>query len=268
LLDIPVTRGRGITAEDRPGTERVAIVNETLARAFFGADDPLGRVLQLPLGNGPMIDHRIVGVFADTRNSGLRSGADPELLVAFDQMPWVGMTFLAVSDLPAGAMQEAMRAALWRVDPREAVTRQYLLADDIAAQLRPVRFLALVVGAFAAMALALAAFGVYSVASYRQRRRVPEFGVRLALGSPPARILGLVLGESLPAATLGVAVGLAGAAAALRLLATQLFGFEGMAAWPAYAAGIGAMLFAVLIATLAPAWRAARTDPMAALRYE
>jgi predicted permease len=267
LLGIPVLRGRGISADDRADTERVVLINETVARRSFAGQDPVGQVLQLPFGNGQRVDYRIVGVVADQRNGGLRAEPQPELLVAFEQYPWVGMTFLVRSKQSPLLVAEQMRQAMWRVEPTEAVTRQFTLSEEVAAELAPTRFFVLTLGAFAALAVLLAGFGVYSIASYAQRRRVPEFGLRLALGAAPRRLMGLVLRDSAPLALLGLLAGLVGAALALRVLASQLYGFEG-APWAAYGLGALAMLIAVGAALAVPAWRAGAVEPITALRDE
>lgn len=267
VIGASLLRGRGIEASDRAGGAKVAVVNATFAAKVFPGEDAVGKTILLPLGDGEQIPYQVVGVVADQRNAGLRSAADPEILTAFDQLPWVGMTFLVDSDQPRATLAPALRAAIWRVDPREAMTREFELREDLEAELAPVRFFATVVGSFALLALALAAFGVYSLLSFRQRQRTPEFGVRLALGAEPRLILLQVLREAVPSTAVGLATGLVAASAALALIAPQLYGME-QGAWSAYAAGAATMLAAVFLATLLPAWRAARTDPMAALHYE
>jgi len=264
---VALLRGRGIEASDRAGGTKVAVVNATFAAKVFPGEDAVGKAILLPLGDGVPIEYQVVGVVADQRNAGLRSAPDPEILIAFDQLPWVGMTFLVDSALPREQVVPALRAAIWRVDAREAITREFTLGEDVDEELAPVRFFAKVVGSFALLALALAAFGVYSLLAFRQRQRTPEFGVRLALGAQPKLILLQVLREALPSTAVGLGCGLLGASVALTLIAPQLYGME-QGAWSAYAAGAAAMLLAVFAATLLPAWRAARTDPMAALHYE
>jgi predicted permease len=268
LMGVRVQRGRAIESGDRAGGERVAVVNATFAAKVFPGEDAVGKAVLLPLGDGVQLEYRVVGVFADQRNAGLRSPPDAEVLTSFEQLPWVGITFLVDSALPHEQLAPALRGALWSIDPREAITREYQLSEDLEThELARVRFFLKVVGAFALLALALAGFGVYSLLSFRQRQRTPEFGVRLALGAQPQEILLQVLREALPSAASGLGLGLLGASVALALLAPQLYGME-QGAWAPYAAGAAAMLLAVLAATLLPAWRAARTDPMSALHYE
>lgn len=266
VIGAALQRGRGIAASDRAGAAPVAVVNATLAARVFPGEDAVGKTLLLPLGDGVQIEHQVVGVVADQRNAGLGGAPEPEVLIAFDQLPWVGMTFLVESAVPREQLVPALRAAVWRVDPSEALTREFMLVEDVDRELAPVRFFAKVVGGFALLALVLAAFGVHSLLSFRQRQRTPEFGVRLALGAPPAAVLRQVLREALTSTAGGLAIGLVAASAALTVMAPRL-GLEGES-WAPFAAAAATMLATVLAATLLPAWRASRTDPLAALHHE
>lgn len=265
LLDIALVAGRGIESNDRAGSEPVAVINQTLARRLFGDGEALGRVVQLPIRNGPRKDVRIVGVIEDTLNSGLRAGVGPELLLPLSMEPTVGMTFLVRSNESIGNYERQFTDALFEVDPREASTRIYALSDDVAAELASARFFARTVGAFALAALLLAAIGVYAVASLRQQQRTSEFGLRLAIGARPGVLLRQVLHEGLRPVLGGVILGSIAAFAALRLLRSQLYGVEGMQL-SVVASGIGLLLLAAFIAALLPAARAARIEPMQALR--
>lgn len=268
LLGIPVVAGRGIEATDRAGGERVAVVNRELARRVFGAEAAaLGQTLELPLGNGPRVPYRVVGVTADIRNDGLRAPPSPEILISFAQTPWGGMTVLARTRGPIEGIERALAAQVWAIDPREAISREYALADDLDQQLSTVRFFALTVGGFALLALFLGAFGVYAVASQQQRLRVREFGLRLAVGARPAALGGEVLRQGVVVVAIGAALGVLGAFAVLRLLAAQTFGLDAQVHW-VMLAGVAAMALAALAALMLPAWRAIRTDAMVALRHE
>lgn len=267
LLDIPLLAGRAIGAEDRDGTEAVAVINRELARRSFAGRSPLGEQLLLPLGRGDRLPFRVVGVMEDIRNDGLRAGPAPEILIAAAQRPAAGLTFLVRSATPLPGLAAQMAEAAWAIDPRQPLTRQFLLQDDLDAQLASMRFFARTVGAFALSALFLGAFGVYAVATLQQRRRVKEFGLRLALGARPAALAAQVLGEGVRIVVAGIALGAAGAWAARQLLLAQSYGLEGRMSWVVMA-GIAIMAIAALVALSAPALRAARTDPMTALRDE
>lgn len=267
LLRIPLLHGRMFDADDRPGSERVAIINRELGRRLFGGDSPLDRIVELPLGHGPRVPYRIVGVSEDIRNNGLRAAPEPELWIPFAAEPSMAMSILVAASRPLAGHEKLFADALYAVDPREAVTLAMALSDGVDAELAPVRFFTRTVGAFALAALLLAAFGVYAVATLRQQSRTAEFGLRLAIGARPFAVAVQMLGESARAVLLGIALGMAGAWAALRLLQAQLFGLEGTHT-SALAAGVGLLLGVALLAAALPALRAARIDPMQALRHD
>jgi len=221
----------------------------------------------LPLGRGDRVPFRVVGVMEDIRNDGLRAAPAPEILIAAAQRPAAGLTFLVRSTAPPAALAAQMAEAAWAVDPRQPLTRQFVLQEDLDAQLASMRFFARTVGAFALSALFLGAFGVYAVATLQQRRRVKEFGLRLALGARPGELARQVLREGARIVVAGIALGAAGAWAARQLLLAQSYGLEGRMPLVVLA-GIGVMALAALAALSAPALRAARTDPMTALRDE
>ena len=268
LLGIGLRAGRDFSDADRSGSEPVAIINLTAAQRIFGDAAALGEQISLPLQRDQRVLCRIVGVVDDIRNDGLRAPPQPEVLVPIAQFPSVAMTFLARSDQALPGLDAQMADALWSIDMHQSITRQYLLADDLEQETRPARFFARTVGAFALAALLLAVLGVYAVASLQQQRRVSEFGLRLAIGAPPARLAMAVLRDSFRASAIGVAVGIAGAWPLLRVLQAQLFGIDTGEQPLLLACGLGAMALAALFAALLPAWRAARIDPITALRME
>ena len=267
LLEIPVVAGRGIAISDREGTEPVAVVSRALAKRLFGDASPLDRSVMLNLGSKGPVSHRIVGVTEDTRNDTLRTAPQPELLVPYLQSPWVGMSFIVRGEkLDIGALK-SVQAAVWSVDPREGITRAFPLEEDVQAQLAPSRFFATTIGLFALASLLLGALGVYAVTAFVQRQRTPEYGLKLAIGAPPRAMAAEIIAETARVAGVGLFVGLAIAWLALRFLASQLF--ETGAADPeAYAAAAVVIAITALLAGAAPAWRAARIDPMRALRNE
>lgn len=267
VMQQPLRRGRGFLGSDDAAAPKVAIVNETFARRVFPGEDALGRDIELPLGNGERISYRIVGIASDIRNAGLRAMPDPEILVPFAQSPWVGMTFLVHAPYAGDSLLERLQEAVWADDPTEAMTRVYRLEDEIAEELAQVIFFTRMLGGFALVALLLAAFGTYSVIAFLQRRQVTEIGVRLALGAQPADMARRVLTQGVTLALLAGVGGSLAAIAVLRLLGNQLYGV-GAGSPALYAFGIGGVLLAAVLASLMPAFRAARVQPMAALRYE
>jgi len=268
LLGIRLLAGRDFDSNDRRGAPLVAIINATLAKRLFGEADALGRTLNLPLGRGERVDCEIVGVVGDIRNDGLRAPLAPEILVPYAQQPIHAMTFLARSERPLAGIAAQMAAELHALDPRQAITRQYALSEDIEYELRPAQFFARTIGAFAGVALLLAVLGVYAVASLRQRHRVGEHGLRLAIGARPLQLAVSVIGDSLSISALGVLAGTAGVIGIMRVADLRALGIEGGASAAMLAAGVGAMGVAALVAALVPALRAARVAPMEALRNE
>lgn len=267
MLEVPVVQGRGFSDADDAAAPKVAIINETLARRVFGDLDPVGRDVALPLGNGPRVEYRVVGVVPDIRNAGLRNPAEPEVLVPFAQTPWVGMTFLVDAPRAGDDLVERLQQAIWAHDPEEATTRIYRLQDDVDAQSARLAFFGRMLGGFAILAVLLAAFGTYSVIALIQRQRTTEIGVRLALGADPARIARQVFRYGTVVAAVAGVIGAFISYAVLRLLASQMFGVT-PANLELYAFGLVAVALTALAASAIPAWRAARVAPIEALRYE
>ncbi|MCI1709595.1 MAG: ABC transporter permease [Chiayiivirga sp.] len=266
-LAIPLLEGRNFEAGDRAGSERVAIVNRRFAEQVFGSESALDKTVSLPLGRGERINYRIVGVSEDIRDNGLRQTPRAEVLVSFAQEPWVGLSLLVHTATPLPGMAAQMREAMWQIDPREAATREYYMPDEFELELKPARFFAHAVGGFSLCALLLAALGVYAVASQHQQQRRAEYGLRLAIGAPPARLARQSLAGSLRGGLAGVVLGALAGWAALRFLQAQLFEFGvGYAPW--FGLAIVGVTAAVLAAALPPALRAGRTEPMTALRHD
>lgn len=270
-LEIPLLAGRGLAASDNEGAEAVTVVNATLARRAFGSTQAaLGQLLRVGLqgeGDGEaQHSYRIVGVVGDVRNAGLRLAPEPELLLPYAQGPAPALTFLVRGDPDAPALTDRMLVeALWQIDPHQAPAFQYALSDALAGQLATVRFFARTVSAFALAALLLAVLGVYAVAALGQRQRMPEFGVRAALGASALSLGRLVLGEGLRRLLPAALAGLGGAALALHLLGEQLHAGRGALIALSIACAVCVLVMAGLALAL-PAWRAARVDPQRVLR--
>lgn len=264
LLGMPLLSGRDFGPGDRRGSEPVAIVNRTAARRAFGATSPIGQLISLPIGGDARVACRVVGVVEDIRSDGLRAAPSPEVLVPFAQHPRNAMSFL-VRSTGADGVAGQMAAVLHAIDPRQAITRQYALVGELDSELRPARFFARTVGAFAAVALLLAVLGVYAVASLQQRRRTGEFGLRLAIGALPRALAWSVMRESLAASLAGIAVGGAAVVALMQFVDLRALGVgEGL---PSIALALAstAMVLAALVAALVPALSAARVQPIQAL---
>jgi predicted permease len=255
--------GRGIEEQDRADGRRVAVVNQTLARRYFPGANPIGA--RFNLENDDF--YEIVGVVADMRRWGPAAEPVPEIYMSFVQAPTSTMALAARGRGDPAALAVALRGAAMAVDPEQAVYEVTTLDKSLDESLRPRRTLMTFLAVFAAVALALAAIGLYGVLAVNVAQRRRELGIRMALGAAPANVRGLVIGHGLRLVLVGVAVGAAAAAALARLLGWMLFGVSG---WdPATYAVVALGLCAVaLLATWLPARRATRIDPMTALRAE
>jgi putative ABC transport system permease protein len=260
-MEIPLRRGRLFRDHE---AEPVAVVNETMVKRYFPTEDPLGRRIRFD-ERAPWAT--IVGVVADVQVRGARETTRVETYVPYWQNPEAGIDVVLKTAGDPRALVEPLRRAVKELDGNIAVASIATMDDLVAESIGSSRFYALLVGLFAALALVLAAVGIYGVMSYAVAQRTQEIGVRLALGAARGQILGLVVGETLKLAIVGVAIGLAGALAVGRALRDMLFGVPGTD--PLTFAATAALLLAVaLAATWVPAHRATRVDPLSALRAE
>ncbi len=267
-LGIPLLRGRDFTDGDGGKGVRLVIVNEALARRQFGREDPVGQRLQIDDTGGP---HTIVGVVGSVRQAGLDVAPLPEIYFPYVQEGAEGSLSDAIlvvrTSVPPAGVAGAVRGALRGVDPTlplyKVETMQGVIHTSLAGQRLNLWLLAI----FAGIALVLSAAGLYGVISYLVAQRRREIGVRIALGAQRRDVIGLVMRQGTRLTALGVALGLAGALAFTRVLEKLLFGIS--ARDPLTFGGIAALLAAVaLTATWLPARRAARVDPILAIRNE
>jgi putative ABC transport system permease protein len=272
VMRTKVARGRAFTERDGGGAPPVMIVNETFARKFFAGEDPLGKRVQIeragPGGAEAQPAREIVGVVGDVRHEGLDEEAGPEFYVPYAQAPESAMN-LVVREAVGGAsgIGAAMRAAIRQVDAEQYVPAVEPMTELVADSVARRRFNALLTGLFAAVALVLAAVGIFGVTSYTVAQRTHEIGVRMALGARPASVLRMILGQGLRLILCGVALGLAASFALTRVLAGLLYGVRPTDA--VTFVGIPVLLTAVaMLACYLPARRATKVDPMVALRYE
>jgi putative ABC transport system permease protein len=255
-------RGRAFTSHDNENSSGVAIVNETLARRLWPNQDAIGKRLIVARAE---LHVEVVGVVADVKTSGLDTDAGGELYSPYAQRPWPGM-FIAVKTFGNPmSMATAVRKKIAEVDPDLAVTSVRSLEDVVAESFGQRRITLWLLGAFAAIALVLAAIGIYGVLAYSVEQRRQEIGIRRALGARPGDILALVLRQGLGPAIAGILVGVAGALAVTRALSTLLFHVSPTD--PLVFAAM-ALLFAAVaaIASYLPARRALEVDPLVAIR--
>jgi putative ABC transport system permease protein len=264
-MSIPVIRGRAFTAQDKADAPKVILINETLARKYFPGEDPVGKRLTLGLND---INGEIVGVIGDVRSSSLSKEAGPEFYVPLEQVPFSDLSLVVRTSFDDPALvAESLRAAVQEVDKDQPLyevrTMNSLIANSVARQ----RFSMTLLALFAAFALLLACVGIFSVMSYLVTQRTHEIGIRMALGAQTRDVLRMILGRGMTLTLIGIGIGLAASFALTRVMRGLLFGVS--ATDPLTFTGVSLLLALVaLAACYLPARRAARVDPMVALRYE
>ena len=266
-MGIRVLEGRGLAELDRADTEPVVVVNRTFAERYLGGREAVGRTMQL--ASNP-VDRRIVGVVEDVLHDTLDREAFPGVYLPYAQLPWPRALSLAArmeEGNPPEQILAALSERLGEAAPGVAVHRGRTMGEVVGASLAQPRFLSLLTGAFAALALLLAAVGVYGVLAYAVGRRTREIGVRVALGAARRDVLRPVLGKGLLPVGAGLAVGLAGALALAGVL--ERFLFRVSAVDPLVYAGLPLFLLTVAVAAcLVPARRALAVDPKRSLQAE
>jgi putative ABC transport system permease protein len=264
-MQIPLLHGRWIADSDTATSMKVVVVNQSLADRFFPSGDAVGS--RIRLGPNPKAAWKtIVGVIGNVHHAGPETEPSPEAFEAFAQDPFAA-TVVVRSDLDRAATVAAVRSAVAAVDPAVVVAQVRWLDTLLDERLAPRRLSMWLVEGFAGVALALALLGIYGVISYTVAQRVPEFGVRIALGAAPPAIHRMVLGDGLRLALPGLAIGAAIALVVARLARSLLFGVS--PADPATFVFVAGLMLAVsTLACYLPARRAARVDPVTAIRNE
>jgi predicted permease len=270
VMEIPLRAGRAFTPLDREGQPLVAIVNEETVREFFPHENPIGARIRWAGDDGPPRWMTVIGVAGDVKHSGLNQPTDPAVYEPFSQSDerWRRFMTLAIRTRDASpGLVEEVKKQIWSLDGQIPVSDVHAMDDLIAVSLAQQRFNMLLLGLFAALALILAAVGIYGTMAYGVNQRTHEFGIRTALGAQRRDVLRLVMREGAKIAFFGIVFGIAGALALTRLMASLLF--EVKPTDPATFAGVAILLAVVaLAACYIPAHRAMRVDPMISLRYE
>jgi putative ABC transport system permease protein len=270
VMEIPLRAGRAFTPLDREGQPLVAIVNEETVREFFPHENPIGARIRWAGDDGRPRWMTVIGVAGDVKHSGLNQPTDPAVYEPFSQSDerWRRFMTLAIRTRDASpGLVEEVKKQIWSLDGQIPVSDVHAMDDLIAVSLAQQRFNMLLLGLFAALALILAAVGIYGTMAYGVNQRTHEFGIRTALGAQRRDVLRLVMREGAKIALFGIALGIAGALALTRLMASLLF--EVKPTDPATFAGVAILLAVVaLAACYIPAHRAMRVDPMISLRYE
>ena len=270
-MGIPLLKGRALSERDATDAPGVVVINQAMARRFFSDEDPLGK--RLTSGGpeekalyGEAVTREIVGIVGDVRFE-LEETAKPEMYIPYTQAPIATMALVARSGADPASLREPLRRAIQEVDRTQTgysfKTMGQLLSESVAAR----QLVMMLTNIFAALALILAAVGIYGVIAYSVAQRTHELGIRIALGAQTADVLRLVVGQGMTLAILGVAVGLASAFVVTRFLSSLLYGVSATDA-PVFI-GTAALLGAVaLLASYIPARRATKVDPLVALRHE
>jgi putative ABC transport system permease protein len=261
-VGVPVLRGRAFQASDDAKGEPVAVVNETMARVMFPDRDPLTETI----GYANKQPIRIVGVVRDVMQRGIEAKAPPMVYRPVRQdgaSPFMTLIVRAAGD--PTALYRPVRDAMRAIDPTQPLPTLRTMDDVLAESVAPRRFSFLVLGIFAGLAALLAAVGLGGVLSYLVAERIPEFGIRVALGARRAHVLRSLLRDVGVMVAVAALLGMAGSFFAVRALRTMVYEVSIYDPWM-FAAGVGLLMAVAALACVLPAWRATRVDPVAALR--
>jgi putative ABC transport system permease protein len=264
---IPIVKGRAFSANDGEEAPRVAVISEAMARRYFPNEDPLGRRVKVGAADSASSWYTVVGVASDISRFMFDREVQPMLYVPNQQFPERGAYFIVRTSGEPMSFVSSVRAQIASLDDKlplyEIKSHEQVITDDMAA----LRLTTALMAMFGALALLLAAVGVYGVMAYAVSQRTHEIGVRMALGAQPRDVLRLIVGQALKLAALGLAIGLPVALALGQVMAGALFGI--VALDPLTFVGFTLLLTGVaLLASYLPARRAMKVDPMVALHYE
>jgi predicted permease len=266
-LGVPLVRGRFLDERDTRSSDRTVVINETMARRFWPDDDPLGRRFSIAGPGGPMT---VVGVVGDVQEIGLDVPAESALYMSLDQttIPFMWPRQLVVrTDGDPAALAPAVRRAIWEVDANQPVSNLRPMSEVLDAELNQRNTQLTLLGAFALVALVLAAVGLYGTLSYTVSQNTAEIGLRLALGAEQRAVVGSVVRTALGTAALGIVIGLVAALVLTETIASLLYAVSPTD--PLTVGGVAlALLGVTVLAAFLPARRAARIDPAATLRAE
>ncbi len=267
-IGLSILKGQGFGPSDREGSSRVVVINEALAEKYFPNQDPIGQVLMTGLDR-PDLGERIIGVVENAAESELQDGAEPARYMLYDQMPFASPQASFVlrtgSEAQTGALSDAARATLGREGSRLAIEEITTLQSVFDLAVGPTGQIVTLLSLLAGLALVLGAIGVYGVISHYVTRRTRDYGIHLALGQTPGRVIGQIVGRGAALVATGAVIGLIAALFLTKLLGTLLYGID--ATDPLSMAGAAAVLLLVgVIAAFVPARRASRTNPAIVLR--
>ncbi|HET8677497.1 MAG TPA: FtsX-like permease family protein, partial [Blastocatellia bacterium] len=263
-MKITLIGGRYITEQDNAQSQKVIIINRSMAERYFPDENPLGK--QLTIGYNDFTCE-VIGVVGDVKHIALDTEAGAEMYTPFSQTPWDAVSLVLRTTSEPMSVVSAVRGQIQSLDnemPISSVrTMESILSNSVASP----RFNMMLLGIFAAVALLLAAVGIYGVISYSVTQRTHEIGIRMALGARQSDVLRMVVGQGMALAVIGVSAGMIGAFAVTRLMTDLIYDVS--ATDPATFALLPLLLIAVaILSSYIPARRATRVDPMIALRHE
>jgi predicted permease len=269
-LGIPLRRGRVFTDLDRDGTPPVVVLTESAVKQYFPDEDPIGKRITLGWGRGPgrpRAGGEVVGIVGDVKDAGLNEADPPQIFLPYRQLPIQIMSVVLRTTIPPSSVAGAVRREVHAIDPNLPVGNVRTLDDVVARSISPQRFYMTLLSAFAAVALALAAIGIFGVLSYTVAQRTREIGIRMALGARERSVLHLVVRHAMGLAAAGIALGTAAALFLSKTMTTLLFATSPR---DGLTFGLVAVLLGgvALLASYVPARRAARVDPIVALRAD
>jgi putative ABC transport system permease protein len=265
-MGISLRAGRSFSDRDTAGAPKVMVINENMARRFWADEDPIGKRVTMK-DWGPPLTGEIVGVAADVKANGLDSDTRPMIYWPYPQFPSIFNDIVVRAEGDPLRLVGAVKSQIWSVDPQQPIASVATMEQVLANSVAPRRFNMLLIVIFAAVALALAAVGVYGVISYTVAQRTHEIGIRVAMGARGADVLKLVVGQGMTLALTGVGLGLAAAVGLTRLMSSLLFGVSATDG-PTFVIIAVLLTGVALAACIVPARRATKVDPMVALRYE
>ena len=267
-MEIPLLKGRVITEQDTSDAFKIALINSTMAAQLWPNEDPLGKRIKFPGSEkNPQQWRTIVGVVKDVAQYALDKKPPMQIYVPHSQFPTSFSSIVVKTETDSSAMTSAIRREILAVDKDQAVFNVTTLVQLMGESIQVRRFFMILLLVFAALALILAAVGIYGVMSYVASQRTHEIGIRMALGAQASDVLRLIIGNGMALALLGVSAGLVGAIALTRLLADLLFGVTATDRVTFVTVSVG-LIAVALLACYIPARRATKVDPLTALRYE
>ena len=275
-MGIPVIRGRAFSPqEENFGAPQVVVVSESFAKKYFPNQDAIGKRITLGIDHDTLANTKspvtargeIIGIVGDVKQRGLASEVFPTTYLGWGTFPISDMSLLVRSNADIATLAAAIRETVQAIDPTMPVYELRTMEDVVSESVAQPRFYTTLLSAFGGLALLLAALGIYGVISYSVAQRTRELGIRIALGATHDRVLRLVLGQGIGLSVLGVVIGIAGALWLVHLLATLLYGVQ--ATDMLTFASVAAVLVGVAsLASYLPARRAARVDPVIAMRAD